>query len=219
MALLQDVVVLQPWIETFMAAVIERFSWPACTQARRPRQYSEPSPPPQRGHRSAHLAMIYTRPVRNEAAKPARHPKRKHVDISSLSCFIAVDDHDKPLAFSRDVLAWACTTMSGSRDALGNRRRAVAAQYIVLEPPLAGPNASPPTRGHCRNCWRRVLHGVTPSTGDYDATFDRIRAAGGEVLDSSRLLDRQHPISGWSSTFAQATGARVALPTELAQIR
>ena len=54
---------------------------------------------------------------------------------------------------------------------------------IVLEPPLADPNASPADREAMAELLAKgLLRGVIFRTDDCDATFERIRAAGGEVL-------------------------------------
>ncbi|GAA3070338.1 VOC family protein [Streptomyces goshikiensis] len=54
---------------------------------------------------------------------------------------------------------------------------------IVLEPPLANPNASPADQQAMAELLAKgMLRGVIFSTDDVDATFERIRAAGGEVL-------------------------------------
>lgn len=54
---------------------------------------------------------------------------------------------------------------------------------IVLEPPLADPNASPADREAMAELLAKgLLRGVIFRTDDVDATFERVRAAGGEVL-------------------------------------
>ena len=54
---------------------------------------------------------------------------------------------------------------------------------IVLEPPLADPNASPEDRQAMAELMAKgMLRGVIFATDDCDATFERISAAGGEVL-------------------------------------
>jgi catechol 2,3-dioxygenase-like lactoylglutathione lyase family enzyme len=69
-------------------------------------------------------------------------------------------------------------------DALGDRRLAVAARVdIVLEPAAADPNASPADEQAMAELLAKgLLRGVIFGTDDCDATFERIRAAGGEVL-------------------------------------
>ncbi|MFE9610121.1 VOC family protein [Streptomyces sp. NPDC006012] len=107
------------------------------------------------------------------------------MNIKLSTCFIAVDDHDKALPFYRDVLGlevrndvafegmrWVTV---GSPDQPGVE--------IVLEPPLADPGASPADRQAMAELLAKgLLRGVIFSTDDVDATFEHIRAAGGDVL-------------------------------------
>ncbi|HEY5836837.1 VOC family protein [Streptomyces sp.] len=107
------------------------------------------------------------------------------MNIKLAQCFIAVDDHDKALAFYRDVLGlevrndvafegmrWVTVGSPAQQDV-----------EIVLEPPLANPNASPADkRAMAELLAKGMLRGVIFSTDDCDATFERIRSAGGEVL-------------------------------------
>ncbi|MFD7263007.1 VOC family protein [Streptomyces sp. NPDC059874] len=105
--------------------------------------------------------------------------------IKLSQCFIAVDDHDKALAFYRDVLGMEVRNDVGFE---GMRWVTVASPEqpdveIVLEPPLADPNASPTDRQAMAELLAKgLLRGVIFSTDDVDATFEKIRAAGGEVL-------------------------------------
>ncbi|MFZ3496438.1 VOC family protein [Streptomyces sp. 5.8] len=105
--------------------------------------------------------------------------------IKLAQCFIAVDDHDKALAFYRDALG-----MEVRNDVAFEGMRWVTVGSpeqpdveIVLEPPLADPGASPADRQTMAELLAKgVLRGVIFSTDDVDATFERIRAAGAEVL-------------------------------------
>jgi predicted enzyme related to lactoylglutathione lyase len=107
------------------------------------------------------------------------------MDIQLSVCFIAVDDHDKALAFYRDVLGLEVRSDVGFE---GMRWVTVGAPsqpdvQLVLEPPLADPNASPADRQTMAELLAKgLLRGVIFSTKDCDATFERIRAAGAEVL-------------------------------------
>ncbi|MFG2296530.1 VOC family protein [Streptomyces sp. NPDC048603] len=107
------------------------------------------------------------------------------MDIRLSQCFIAVDDHDKALAFYRDVLGLDVLNDVGFE---GMRWVTVGSPAqpgveIVLEPPLADPNASPADRQTMAELLAKgLLRGVIFTTDDVDATFERIRAAGGEVL-------------------------------------
>jgi catechol 2,3-dioxygenase-like lactoylglutathione lyase family enzyme len=54
---------------------------------------------------------------------------------------------------------------------------------IVLEPPLADPNASASDRKAVKVLLAKgLLRGVNFTTDDCDATFEHIRAGGGDVL-------------------------------------
>ncbi|MDX3534612.1 VOC family protein [Streptomyces sp. MB09-01] len=105
--------------------------------------------------------------------------------IKLSQCFIAVDDHDKALAFYRDVLGMEVRNDVGFE---GMRWVTVGSPEqpdveIVLEPPLANPNASPTDKQQMAELLAKgMLRGVIFSTDDVDATFERIQAAGGEVL-------------------------------------
>jgi uncharacterized glyoxalase superfamily protein PhnB len=107
------------------------------------------------------------------------------MDIRVSSCFIAVDDHDKAIAFYRDVLGFEVRNDVGFE---GMRWVTVGSPSqpdvnIVLEPPLADPNASAADRQVMAELMAKgMLRGVIFVTDDCDATFERISAAGGEVL-------------------------------------
>jgi predicted enzyme related to lactoylglutathione lyase len=109
----------------------------------------------------------------------------RRMDIKLSQCFIAVDDHDKALAFYRDVLGLEVRNDVGFE---GMRWVTVGAPSqpdveIVLEPPLAHPNASPADKEIMAELLAKgLLRGVIFKTDDCDATFERIRAAGAEVL-------------------------------------
>jgi predicted enzyme related to lactoylglutathione lyase len=107
------------------------------------------------------------------------------MNIKLSVCFIAVDDHDKALAFYRDALGLEVRNDVGFE---GMRWVTVGSPSqpdveIVLEPPLAHPNASPGDKEIMEELLAKgLLRGVIFSTDDCDATFEHIRAAGGEVL-------------------------------------
>lgn len=107
------------------------------------------------------------------------------MDIKLSQCFIAVDDHDKALGFYRDVLGLEVRGDVGFEDmrwvTLGSPSQPDV--DIVLEPPLADPSASPDDRAAMADLLAKgMLRAVIFSTDDCDATFERIRAAGAEVL-------------------------------------
>jgi predicted enzyme related to lactoylglutathione lyase len=109
----------------------------------------------------------------------------RRMDIKLSTCFIPVDDHDKALAFYRDILGlevrndvsyegmrWVTVSPPSQPDV-----------EIVLEPPVADPNASDADKqAGAELLAKGLMHGVIFSTADCDATFDQIRAGGGEVL-------------------------------------
>ncbi|MFC7309514.1 VOC family protein [Streptomyces monticola] len=107
------------------------------------------------------------------------------MDLTLSQCFIAVDDHDKALAFYRDVLGLEVRNDVGYE---GMRWVTVGSPSqpgvnIVLEPPLADPDASPADKQAMAELMAKgLLRGVIFSTDDCDATFKRISEAGGEVL-------------------------------------
>jgi catechol 2,3-dioxygenase-like lactoylglutathione lyase family enzyme len=107
------------------------------------------------------------------------------MDLTLSQCFIAVDDHDAALAFYRDVLG---LEVRNDVQAKGMFWLSVgpAAQpdvTIVLEPPVADPDASQADKEAAASLLAKgLLRGVIFATDDCDATFQRIRAAGAEVL-------------------------------------
>ena len=120
---------------------------------------------------------------RSDTRSPA--PIVKRIDIELSTCFIAVDDHDSALAFYRDVLG---LEVRNDVEWEGMRWVSVGAPSqpnveIVLEPPLADPNALPADKETMAELLAKgLLRGVIFRTDDCDATFERIRAAGAEVL-------------------------------------
>ena len=61
---------------------------------------AQPRAPPRRTRRPPCVAKIHTRPIRNGEARPAPGADIvSGMDIKLSTCFIAVDDHDKALAF------------------------------------------------------------------------------------------------------------------------
>ncbi|MER7758193.1 VOC family protein [Streptomyces sp. NPDC097619] len=107
------------------------------------------------------------------------------MDINLSQCFIAVDDHDKALTFYRDALGLEVRNDVGYAGmrwvTLGSPTQPDV--EIVLEPPVADPHADPADRQAAADLLAKgMLRGVIFRTDDVDATFETIRAAGGEVL-------------------------------------
>jgi len=109
----------------------------------------------------------------------------KRMDITLSSTFIAVDDHDTAIAFYRDVLGLEVRNDVGYE---GMRWVTVGSPSqpdvdIVLEPPVADPNASAADKEAAAQLLAKgLLRGVIFATEDCDATFERIQVSGAEVL-------------------------------------
>jgi catechol 2,3-dioxygenase-like lactoylglutathione lyase family enzyme len=107
------------------------------------------------------------------------------MDINLSQCFIAVDDHDKALAFYRDVLGLEVRNDVGFE---GMRWVTVGSPSqpdvdIVLEPPLADPNASAADKQAMAELLAKgLLRAVIFRSDDVDAVFEKVRAAGAEVI-------------------------------------
>jgi len=106
------------------------------------------------------------------------------MNVKLRNCFIAVHDHDEALTFYRDLLG---LEVRNDVKYEGMRWTTVASKgqdvNIVLEPPLADPNATPADRKVMKELLAKgLLRGVNFSTEDCDATFERIQAGGGDVL-------------------------------------
>ena len=107
------------------------------------------------------------------------------MDITLQHCFIAVHDHDEALAFYRDLLGLEVrsdVSFEGMRwVTVGPKGQPDVA--IVLEPPLADPNASPADRQVMAELLSKgLLRGVNFGTDNCDETFERLRAGGADVL-------------------------------------
>jgi predicted enzyme related to lactoylglutathione lyase len=107
------------------------------------------------------------------------------MNITLQHCFIAVHDHDEALAFYHGLLG---LEIRNDVSFEGMRWVTVGPETqpdvnIVLEPPLADPNASAADRQTLSDLLAKgLLRGVNFATDDCDAIFERIRAGGGEVL-------------------------------------
>jgi predicted enzyme related to lactoylglutathione lyase len=107
------------------------------------------------------------------------------MELNISHCFIAVHDHEKALAFYRDVLGLEVRNDVGFE---GMRWVTVGLPSqpgveIVLEPPSADPNASPADKQALESLLAKgMLRAVIFSTDDCDATFEHIRASGAEVI-------------------------------------
>lgn len=103
--------------------------------------------------------------------------------ITLTQCFITVDDHDAALGFYRDLLGMRVrndVSFEGARWlTLGLPDQ--PGVEIVLESPGAG--GSPADRETIADLLAKgALHGVIFAASDLDALFERLSAAGVEVL-------------------------------------
>jgi predicted enzyme related to lactoylglutathione lyase len=107
------------------------------------------------------------------------------MDLKLHNCFIAVDDHDKAVAFYCDVLG---LEIRNDVKYEGMRWVTVGSPLqpdvsIVLEPPAANPDLSPADREAMEQLLAKgVLRGVNFTTEDCDALFARVQESGAEVL-------------------------------------
>jgi catechol 2,3-dioxygenase-like lactoylglutathione lyase family enzyme len=107
------------------------------------------------------------------------------MDVQLQNCFLAVDDHDKAIAFYRDALGFE---VRNDVSAYGMRWTTLGSPSqpgvsIVLEPPAADPGISPADREALADLLAKGLLGrVVLTTDDVDATFDHVQATGAEVV-------------------------------------
>ncbi|KAA6218781.1 VOC family protein [Streptomyces filamentosus] len=107
------------------------------------------------------------------------------MDINLHQCFLAVDDHEAALGFYRDALGFEVrkdVDFGGMRwVTLGSPAQPNV--EIVLEPPLADPNATDEDRKAVTELLAKgLLRGVNLRTADVDAAFEKVRATGADVL-------------------------------------
>ncbi|HEY1177023.1 MAG TPA: VOC family protein [Phytomonospora sp.] len=107
------------------------------------------------------------------------------MDIRLSHCFIAVDDHDKAIAFYRDALG---LEVRNDVSFEGMRWVSVVSPEqpdleIVLEPPSADPNASPEDKRALEELLAKgMMRGAIFTTSDLDGLFERVSASGAEVI-------------------------------------
>lgn len=107
------------------------------------------------------------------------------MELKLLNCFVAVDDHEKAIAFYRDALGFE---VRNDVRAYGMRWTTVGPPSqpdinIVLEPPAADPGISQSDREALNDLLAKgLLRGVNLSTPDVDEVFDRLQATGADVV-------------------------------------
>ena len=107
------------------------------------------------------------------------------MDLRLSHCFIGVDDHDRAVAFYRDVLG-----LRVRNDVRYGGKRWVTVGSpsqpdvdIVLEPPVADPDASDDDKRAIAELMAKgLMRGVVFETANCNTTFERIRASGAEVV-------------------------------------
>jgi predicted enzyme related to lactoylglutathione lyase len=107
------------------------------------------------------------------------------MDIKLSHTFLAVDDHDKAVEFYRDVLGLEVRNDVGYEKMRWVTIGAPSQPEvdIVLHPPAANPNMSPEDRDAVADLMAKGVYGsVVFWTDDCDATFDRVSAAGADVV-------------------------------------
>jgi len=91
---------------------------------------------------------------------------------------VIVDDHEKAIAFYRDVLGFEVRTdvSYGSMRWASVGSPAQPDVHILLEPPAADPGISPSDRAAISDLLAKgLLRGVNLSTSDLEGIFDRVR--------------------------------------------
>jgi predicted enzyme related to lactoylglutathione lyase len=107
------------------------------------------------------------------------------MDVRVHHCFLIVDDHEKALAFYRDVLGFEVR----SDVSYGGMRWVTVGSpsqpdvNIVLEPPAADPGISASDRAVIGDLLAKgLLRGLNFSTSDLEGTFERVVATGADVV-------------------------------------
>ena len=107
------------------------------------------------------------------------------MDVQLQNCFLAVDDHEKAIAFYRDALGWE---VRNDVKAYGMRWTTMGppSQHgisVVLQPPAAGPGISESDRQALGDLLAKgLLGGLVLTTADVDSAFDHVQATGAEVV-------------------------------------
>lgn len=107
------------------------------------------------------------------------------MDLKVSHCFIAVHDHEQALAFYRDALGLEVRNDVGFE---GFRWVTLASPTqpdleIVLEPASADPATSAADKKALEELLAKgMLRGVAFSSDDVDATYEKVRKSGAEVL-------------------------------------
>ncbi|MFE2727411.1 VOC family protein [Kitasatospora sp. NPDC059327] len=124
-------------------------------------------------------------------------------------CCVAVDDHDRAIASPRDLLGPEARDDAGFGGTRGGMfgPRSRPAVTVLLEPPLADPNASSAGRRALAELMAKGLCGVLVAPDGCGAVVERGGAAGGEVLREP--VDRLHGVRdrGFRAVAGEPAGA------------
>ena len=107
------------------------------------------------------------------------------MDIRLQDTFLAVDDHDKAIAFYRDALGFE---VRNDVSAYGMRWVTMGSPSqpdinVVLEPPAADPGISDSDRDTLSDLLAKgLLRGLNFATPDLQASFDHVQSIGAEVI-------------------------------------
>ena len=112
------------------------------------------------------------------------------MSIELAQCFIAVDDHDKALAFYRDVLGFEVRLDVG-----GGPMRWITVGpadqpgvSLVLEPPFADPGITEDERRTITEMMAKGTYArLVLATADLDGVFDRLKSGGAELVQEPTL--------------------------------
>ena len=113
------------------------------------------------------------------------------MDITVSNCFLPTIDHDKAIEFYRDAMGLEVRTDVGYE---GLRWVTVGAESqpgvnIVLYPPQGDPNASDADKKTLTEFTAKGFFSVHFTADDVDAAFERVKNAGGEVLQEPTDMD------------------------------
>ena len=132
------------------------------------------------------VAKQVTRPIRNrEAAGRRAAPSVTAMDITIHSTFLPHDDPDAALAFYRDTLGFEVRNDVGyGGHALDHRRPpGQPGTSIVLHPPAADPGVTDDERRTIGEMMAKGTYAmIVLATKDLDGTFERLQAAGAEIV-------------------------------------
>ena len=113
------------------------------------------------------------------------------MDVRLHNCFVIVDDHEKAIAFYRDVPGFEVRTdvSYGGMRWVSVGRTAQPDVHILLEPPVADPGISPSDRAAISDLLAKgLLRGVNLSTSDLERIFDRVQASGADVVQEPMVI-------------------------------